>query len=30
LTAGRAATDRYLLSAEPTAANPQQRRVADE
>jgi len=30
LTAGRAATDRYLLSAEPTVANPQQRRVADE
>jgi len=31
LTAGRAAIDRYLLSAAPTAANPQrQRRVAAE
>jgi len=28
LTAGRAAIDRYLLTAGPTAANPQQRRAA--
>jgi len=28
LTAGRAAIDRYLLPAGPTAANPQQRRAA--
>jgi len=28
LTAGRAAIDRYLLAAGPTAANPQQRRAA--
>jgi len=27
LTAGRAAVDRYLLAAGPTAANPQQRRA---
>ena len=29
LTAGRAANDRYLLAAGPTAANPQQRRAVD-
>jgi len=28
LTAGRAAIDRYLLAAGPTAANPLQRRAA--
>jgi len=30
LRAGRAATDRCLLAAEPTAANPLQRRAAVE
>jgi len=30
LTAARAAIDRYLLPAGPTAANPQQRRAAAE
>jgi len=30
LSAGRAAIDRYLLPARPTAANPQQRRAAAE
>jgi len=30
LTAGRAAIDRYLLAAEPTAANPLQRQNASD
>jgi len=30
LTAGRPAVDRYLQAAEPTAANPPQRRAAAE